>query len=358
MSKTYFPFDAGAGANVTEAQWRDMARLWRATGVVDGELNELAVSEKSGAANMSVDVATGVAWIRGHFFKSDAVENLPISAAHATLARIDRVVLQVDFTANTIDLAVLEGTADAAPTAPTLTQTASTWEISLAQVSVPAADTAITNAQITDERTILGTPAFDYATAPADGETWVYNATSGLFEPGGSGPSASTELIAETTLAAAAASISFTSIPQTYRHLAVVLQTRNDTASNQDVMFRLNADTGTNYDFQYTEADATATTVNRSTNQTAVTVGRTPGTGGAAGNAALIDVLVGDYRGTTFNKRVRSHVAWSEATNTIIYRAVAGHWRNTAAVTRIDLQPASGNFLAGTVAALYGIKGA
>lgn len=193
MTQTYYPFDAGAGANVTEAQWREMARLWLPTGVIDGELNELAVSERAAGANLSVDVASGVAWVRGHYFKSDAVENLAISAAHATLGRIDRVIVRVDFTANTVALAVLEGTAAASPAAPSLTQNTSTWEISLAQVSVPATDTTIANAQITSERTIIKAPGFDHSTAPANGETWVYNSTTGLFEPGSSGTSLATD---------------------------------------------------------------------------------------------------------------------------------------------------------------------
>lgn len=192
MTQTYYPFDAGAGANVTEAQWREMARLWLPTGVIDGELNELAVSERAAGANLSVDVATGVAWIRGHYFKSDAVENLAISAAHATLGRIDRVIVRVDFTANTVALAVLEGTAAASPAAPSLTQNTSTWEISLAQVSVPATDTTIANAQITSERTIIKAPGFDHSTAPTNGQTWVFDSTSGLWEPGSSGTSGPT----------------------------------------------------------------------------------------------------------------------------------------------------------------------
>lgn len=167
MAITYFPFDSGAGANVTEDQWRKMARFWLRTGVLDGEDNELAVSESSPAA-MSVNVATGKAWVRGHYMESTAVETRAIGTAHATLARIDRVVVRVDFGANTITLAVLEGTPAGSPTAPALTQTSSIWEIALAQVSVPAADTVITNSQITDERIFVGSEATFLVVAGAD----------------------------------------------------------------------------------------------------------------------------------------------------------------------------------------------
>ena len=37
----YGPYDAGTGANLTEDNWRKMARLWATSGIVAGQLNEL-----------------------------------------------------------------------------------------------------------------------------------------------------------------------------------------------------------------------------------------------------------------------------------------------------------------------------
>lgn len=185
----YGPFDAGTGANRSEDFWRAFFRHLTGDGVIDGELNEFAVSERAAGANMSVDVATGRCFIRGHWGELTTLANVAISAAHATLARIDRVVLRADFSLNTLSVEVLEGTPAASPSAPALTQSSSRWEISLAQISVPAADTAIGTAQITNERTIMGFPTFDYATAPTNGQTVVYDSTTGLWEPGSSGAS-------------------------------------------------------------------------------------------------------------------------------------------------------------------------
>ncbi len=162
MSKTYFPFDAGAGAGVTEAQWYQMARKWLGSGVLSGELDELeAYADSSG---MQVKVKAGQAWIEGHFFKSDAEETLAIAAADASNPRIDRVVVRLDRVNNTIDLVVLTGTAAASPSAPTLTQNSSVWEIPLAQVSVSAGATIITAGNVTDERVFaLGVSPVGYA---------------------------------------------------------------------------------------------------------------------------------------------------------------------------------------------------
>ena len=147
-------FDSVAGDRVYNAD--AMAQVVYALmgdGVVASRGFELAVSENSPAA-MSVRVNTGSAFVQGRFFEVfGGQEVLAVGAAHATLPRIDRVVVRLDLAARTMVLAVKAGTAAASPTAPSLTQVAGgTWEFSLAQVRVEAAATSIVNAKITDER--------------------------------------------------------------------------------------------------------------------------------------------------------------------------------------------------------------
>lgn len=150
MTQYYAPFDAGSGSAVAETTWTKMARHWASTGVIkDADLELEVYADSSG---MQVKVRTGEAWMRGHWFQSDATEILSIAAAHATLGRLDRVVLRVDWSANTIALAVLTGTASGTPTAPVLTTTSTTWEISLATVTVDAAAVTIASNKITDTR--------------------------------------------------------------------------------------------------------------------------------------------------------------------------------------------------------------
>ena len=158
MTKTYFPFDAGAGANVYESQWAEMASLWRGTGVHPTLLNKLEVFADS--SGMQVKVKSGVAWMEGFFFKSDAQETLAIAASNPTNPRIDRVVVRLDRINNNVNLAVLTGTPAGAPVVPALTQTSTTWEISLARVAVAAGATTIAAGNVTDER------AYSYAINP------------------------------------------------------------------------------------------------------------------------------------------------------------------------------------------------
>jgi hypothetical protein len=149
---SYAPFDTGAGANVTEATWRDMMRHMHqgASGVIRGFANEFSVYADS--SGMQVKVRTGECWMRGHWGTSTAEKTLPIATAHATFARKDRVVLRADFTNNRIEVDVLTGTAAASPSAPAVSQTSVVWETSLSVVDVPAAVSTISSARPVDNR--------------------------------------------------------------------------------------------------------------------------------------------------------------------------------------------------------------
>ena len=161
MTKTAWPFTATATAPGKRAtsvdEWSQILRYAVASGVLDGELNGLEVS--ASGADMQTDVATGRAIVQGFGFQSTAVEALTHSAADGANDRIDRVILRLDFAAESVDLAVLEGTPAGSPTAPALTQTwGTTWEISLAQVLINAGDTSIDPGDVTDERELLTLP--------------------------------------------------------------------------------------------------------------------------------------------------------------------------------------------------------
>ncbi len=146
-------FDSSGGDRIyTSDAWAQVVGAIIGDGVV-ATGNELAVAEASPPA-MSVRVNTGKAFIGGYYFEvHTSQESLVIAAAHATLPRIDRVVVRRDLAGRTAILAVLAGTPAESPTAPALTQVAAgVWEIPLAQVAVAAAAASIVDANITDER--------------------------------------------------------------------------------------------------------------------------------------------------------------------------------------------------------------
>lgn len=175
MAEFYYPFASGAGRVVNAAQWSELAENWLRDGVLKGALNNLEVYGDS--SGMQIKIKSGVAYIRGCFYKSDAVETLLISAAHATLNRIDLVVLRLDYVGETITTAVKTGTPAAEPVAPSLTQDANIWEIALAEVAVDAAVNTIVPEKVSDLR--------EWASPVAGGRTDFLD-----FEEQGSAPAA------------------------------------------------------------------------------------------------------------------------------------------------------------------------
>lgn len=123
----------------------------------------LVVSERGAGANMSVDVAAGVAHILGdentaaqpmYRARVSSTQNLAIDAADVTNPRIDRVVLEIDDTdfdssgSKQGRLYVDTGTPAASPSPNAEPNNA----ITLALVNVAASDTAIQDAEVDDMR--------------------------------------------------------------------------------------------------------------------------------------------------------------------------------------------------------------
>lgn len=104
------------------------------------------------SSGMSVSVAPGFAWIKGHYVKSDANETKTLSPAPSSGSRIDAIVLQLDESSRDIKLVVLEGTSGVSPSIPVLTRTAEKYEIMLAYITVSASTSSLTASNITDTR--------------------------------------------------------------------------------------------------------------------------------------------------------------------------------------------------------------
>lgn len=100
-------------------------------------------------ASSNVELKIGAAIVRGTAYLNDATLTLAIAANASGNARIDTVVLRKDYTAQTIRAVVRQGTPAASPVPPTLTQTASTWEIPIADVAVANGFSTITDSNIT-----------------------------------------------------------------------------------------------------------------------------------------------------------------------------------------------------------------
>lgn len=109
----------------------------------------------SAPAAMSVVSKLGIIWVDGRLYREPSDETLTIAASDPANPRIDRIIIRVNKTAQTIRRAVLTGTPAASPTKPTLTNSATIVEVPLAYIWVAATVTTIVQEEIHDERTFL-----------------------------------------------------------------------------------------------------------------------------------------------------------------------------------------------------------
>lgn len=150
MAQSSWPFE---NIDTSETQYSQLFRNL-GEGPVAGHGFELEPYADS--TGMNVKVKSGQALVRGHYYDSTGTETITIPAADSTNPRIDRVVLRLDPTANSILLHLIQGTPNVSPSAPALTQTdGAIYDLPIAQVYVAANDTIIQSADVTDERTIF-----------------------------------------------------------------------------------------------------------------------------------------------------------------------------------------------------------
>jgi hypothetical protein len=151
---------------------------------------------------------------------------------------------------------------------------------------------------------------------------------------------------------AGASTISFTSIPATYKHLQIRSLSLGS-ASGTDIRIRFNSDTGSNYrtHFIYGDGSTVAAGTSSTTYSTIALTSLTT----SNPSAFVTDIL--DYTSTAKNKTVRSLMG-NDSNGSGYSVLYSGLWYATpAAITQIDITPNSGSFNQFSQFALYGIKG-
>ena len=171
------------------------------------------------------------------------------------------------------------------------------------------------------------------------------------------GPRAPVRL-AETTLGAGAASVTLSSIPQTYRHLMLTASARSDNAATglTSLGLRFNADSGANYSYQINVSASTTVSTFGSVSATALDIGGTSQASSTANNFALNDMLILDYTNTAIFKHAGGSSGGIEGALANMKAFFAtGVWASTAAITSITILPGAGSFVANSRFTLYGL---
>jgi hypothetical protein len=177
-----------------------------------------------------------------------------------------------------------------------------------------------------------------------------------------SGAAASTssyESIVSATGTGSSNTITFSSIPATYKHLQIRCLARDTNVNNDfsDIRIRLNSDTATNYTRHLLKGDGTTVTGTGSITQTSMIVNGAARQDASTANifgVSIIDFI--DYASSTKNKTMRAF-AGNDVNGSGGVNLSSALWLNTNAITTIDLFTNAGNWTTTSTFALYGIKG-
>lgn len=160
--------------------------------------------------------------------------------------------------------------------------------------------------------------------------------------------------IATQTLSSNTTSVTFNSIPSTYKDLHVRYLARKIDSGITDVNLTFNGDGTSNYSKSWIFSFDGAGPY-ESGNDTSLSLGYAAGNDSAVFGAALIDIP--DYAVTTKNKTL-TYLTGNEksSANTTTLIIGAGQWRSTSAISSLTLT-CGATFATGSTFEIYGIKG-
>lgn len=165
-------------------------------------------------------------------------------------------------------------------------------------------------------------------------------------------------MIADSTLGAAVASVTFSSIPATFAHLLLIVSNCRGSAAVSAIngLIQFNGDTAAAYAsalLSVSDAGVVAGSVNTTTSTNG---GLFPGANATAGRVGSSRVFIPGYASATLQKNVE----WAGGAYTSVvgaqYAAGVGNWTAAAAaINSITYLASSGNFNIGTRFTLYGL---
>jgi hypothetical protein len=162
--------------------------------------------------------------------------------------------------------------------------------------------------------------------------------------------------IATLTSSGSTSTFSFTSISGTYTDLVLVCSLRSSFSIGvHDTLIRVNGSTSAIYSRTTLNGNGSSASSTRNTSQTGFYAGQVQGATSTSGVFSTQLIQLMNYSNATTNKTFLSR----NNSPTDSTSAIVGLWRNTAAITQVDILNADGsNWVSGSTATLYGIKAA
>jgi len=158
------------------------------------------------------------------------------------------------------------------------------------------------------------------------------------------------ESIATITGDGSSSSITFSSIPSTYKHLQVRMSAINSSGS---LYVRANGDTGSNYSRHYLYGNGSAVAAAGAASSNLIYLNPNGGNT-TSPQGGIIDIH--NYTSTTQYKTVRGFIGVDMNGSGSVWLA-SGAWLSTSAITSLTFAFDANNILTGSKFALYGIKG-
>jgi hypothetical protein len=161
-----------------------------------------------------------------------------------------------------------------------------------------------------------------------------------------------------TVAAGGLSSITFAGIPQTgYNHLQIRLLARTNRAASGDyISGKFNSDSGANYSYHGLVGTGAAASAYAGTSASFLDIERIAGNSASANVFGIVIVDILDYTNTNKYKTIKS-LGGFDSNGSGEIQLDSGSWRNTNAVTSINLVPGIGtSFLEYSQFALYGVK--
>jgi len=288
--------------------------------VTTNGLNGLAAV--SNPAGSTVRAASGVALVNGYVWWSDGDVDFSFTGGQANAT--DLLVLRSTPATGLVRLARVQAAAPA--TTATVTQTAATWEIAIAEVLL---DGSGNFSALTDVRK-LALPK---------------GAVIPLGTANGTG---------------ASGTITFSGIPsQLFSNLRIELSARSDNAvgTANNLELTLNNDGGANYNRNAILGQNATVTHSANIGTTAINIGQVTNAGGAASTADGFVINILGYNEALYTPVLASGMTANAGTAaTVATWEVRGWWLNTTAVNRVDLNlTPGGNFTTTSQFTIYGI---
>jgi len=166
-------------------------------------------------------------------------------------------------------------------------------------------------------------------------------------------PATSYDSIATATGSGNPSSITFSSIPSTYKHLQI--RAMAFSAGGNGCRMTFNGDTSANYSEHSLDGNGASAAAYGNTNLSYIwSVGQYNGLTASNPSVSVIDIL--DYQNSNKYKTSRE-LDGQDNNGSGFVSLISGSWRSTSAITSITFTLNSGTFGTNTHFALYGIRG-